>query len=90
MIVPLTVRYPGLMPIELDGAIQKVSFQVGSAGATTTAARHNEGRRVAQSYRDRRRIELQREAESDKKKLSPRGLARSWKASVYTRPRPQS
>jgi hypothetical protein len=88
--VPQNVRYPGLVWIELDGAIQHVTFQVGTSGATTTAARNNEHLRTVMSFRDRRRIERQREAEADKKKISPRNLARSWKANAYTKSRPRS
>ncbi len=78
-LIPQTVRLGGLVPIELDGAIQRISFHVGGSGAMTTVARHNEQSRVHLPHKERRRIEGQRDAEDIKKKLSPRSLARSWK-----------
>jgi hypothetical protein len=83
-VVPQTARYPGLAPIELDGAIQRISFRVGGAGTMTTVARHNEQSRVNLPHKERRRIEGQRDVEHIKKKLSTRNLARAWKASPIT------
>lgn len=88
--VPQTAHYPGLLSIDLDGAIQQVGFQVGRSGATTTAARNNDLPRVALSHRDRRRLERQRETEAAAGELSPRGLARSLKTNPHTKPRPNA
>lgn len=87
---PQTVRYPGIVPVVLDGAIQQVSFHVGRSGATTTVARHNERSRMAMTHGQRRRIERQRDAEAIKARISQHGLARAWKNSPRTRPRPQA
>jgi hypothetical protein len=74
--MPQTVRYGGLVPIELDGAIEQISFHVGSAGTTTHVARHTELPRAALTYQHRRRIERQRAAEDTPASISPRGLGR--------------
>ncbi len=85
--VPQKARYGGLVPIQPDGAIEHVSFHVGAAGATTTVARHNELPRGALPYKERRRIERQREATDAKTRTSSRNLARASKSSPYTQPR---
>jgi hypothetical protein len=55
----LTMRYPGLRLIELDGAIQQVSLHVSTSGATTTISRGNELPNLGRSYLMMRRLERQ-------------------------------
>ncbi len=55
----LTMKYPGLRLIELDGAIQQVSLQVGTSGAWTTISRGNELPNMGRSYLMMRRLERQ-------------------------------
>ena len=50
-----TVEYAGIIPIEPDGAVQQVTWQVGALGATTTASRNTEhDRRVPRDCETRR------------------------------------
>jgi hypothetical protein len=53
------MKYPGLRLIELDGAIQQVSLQVGTSGAWTTISRGNELPNMGRSYLMMRRLERQ-------------------------------
>ncbi len=68
---PYTRKYAGLRDIQLDGAIQNVTWSVGPSGATTTASRNTEQLERVQPYRARRRQEhvrqLEREKQEEKK-----------------------
>jgi hypothetical protein len=55
----LTMKYPGLRVIELDGAVQQVSLQIGTSGAWTTISRGNELPNMGRSYLMMRRLERQ-------------------------------
>jgi hypothetical protein len=59
---PRQVQTAGIVPVELDGAIEQVTYQIGSSGATTTVAQGGEPSRYAVSYRERRRAEQLRSA----------------------------
>ena len=59
---PRQVRTAGIYPIDLDGAIAQVTYQIGPSGATTTVARGSEPSSFAASHGERRRAELSREA----------------------------
>ncbi len=49
-----TATYAGIKPIELDGAIQSVSWSIGSGGARTTATRNQDtGDQTTISFRAR-------------------------------------
>lgn len=58
--LPQSIKYAGLQPIPLDGAIQQVVFAVGSSGTTTTAVRNTELHASTLSYRERRNLERSR------------------------------
>lgn len=59
---PQTIVYDGLVPIELDGAIQHVTYIVGIAGgASTVVSRDNERVTRIIPYRERRMLEQLRE-----------------------------
>lgn len=60
---PQHVRYPGLLPFELDGAVQEISFHVNASGTTTKITRDMEAPRGGFGYEDRRRAERARELE---------------------------
>jgi hypothetical protein len=85
---PQTIRYCGLVPVELDGAIGQVSFSIGPAGTTTTAVRNNESPLPARSYQQMRRMERWRATEGVARRLSPRNLARWLKINPHAKPRP--
>lgn len=87
---PQTVRYAGLVPVELDGAIEHVGFHVGQGGATTTATRQAEpvGGGVSQSLK--RRLERQHEVDEAVRRTRPRHLSRILKGNSSSRPRPRS
>jgi hypothetical protein len=54
-VTPEFVRYSGWLPVELDGAIQAVSWQMDQSGATTTVQRNNDdGSETTQAYQMRR------------------------------------
>lgn len=57
---PRQVQAAGLYPIDLDGGIQQVTYQVGPSGATTTVARGSEPSSIASSHGERRRSEVAR------------------------------
>jgi hypothetical protein len=60
--LPQTIAYSGLWKIDLDGAIQQVTFSIGtSGGATTTVSRNTEQYRYVDPYKERRMQEIQRE-----------------------------
>lgn len=40
--IPQEAQFPGLVPVDLDGAIQQVSWSIGASGTTTRASRNNE------------------------------------------------
>jgi hypothetical protein len=60
---PQHVRYAGLVPIELDGAIQEISFHLDAKGTTTKISRDMEMPRGGFGHEDRRRAERLRDAE---------------------------
>lgn len=53
-----TRRYIGIIPIDLDGRRQQVSYSIGPGGATTTASENTEHSHNIPSYPARRRFEL--------------------------------
>jgi hypothetical protein len=75
---PRTLKYPGLWPISLDGAIQQVTWEVGPSGATTIASRNDESIPFVPSYREVRRRQ-QSNADSDQRhhEKAARSRARS-------------
>jgi hypothetical protein len=87
--MPQTAHYVGLIPIELDGAIQQVSFQVGVTGTTTSVARNNDAPRLGRPHWHMRRVERQRAAEAIVAQLGTRSLARSLKNHPHSKPRPR-
>jgi hypothetical protein len=58
---PQTVTYGSLRYVDLDGAIQHVTWSVGKDGPKTTACRNNERRTLVQSKDERRLIERMKE-----------------------------
>jgi len=55
---PETRRYAGLFPIQLDGAIQQVTYWVDEEGFTRTQASYNcEAHEFAPPYREKRKLE---------------------------------
>jgi hypothetical protein len=65
---PREAKVIGIHPIELDGAIGQVTYQVGPTGATTSVARNCEVSRVALSYREKRRSDAARQAGDEAKR----------------------
>lgn len=58
MLTPETATYPGFIPIELDGAIQQVTYTIETSGlSTTTASYGTEHSLVVPSYEERRAME---------------------------------
>ena len=55
---PQEIKYMGLIPINLDGAIQQVTWTVGPQGATTQASRNTEHSYYLPPYAERRFLEL--------------------------------
>ena len=51
------VQYAGIWPFELDGAIQQISWTMGSTGATTRVSRNEEFDTAVPRHRERRRRE---------------------------------
>jgi len=84
---PQTAHYAGLVPLDLDGAIQHVSYHVSTAGTTTAAARDNELSSGLWRYHGRRRIERQDMNEERQRRLTARHVARICKSSSQTKPR---
>lgn len=68
--VPTTKRYLGLRRIELDGAIHQVTYSVGTSGAFTTACRNTEDIDLVPPYKERRRLEKQRQSADRLKRLT--------------------
>jgi hypothetical protein len=87
---PQTVRYPGLVRLELDGAIEHVGFHVGRGGATTTATRQGEPARGGFGQALKRGFERQREVDQALRRTRPRQLAQALKHNSSTKPRPRS
>ncbi len=58
---PQTRKYAGLVAINLNGAIQHVTWTVGGQGATTTASRNTEQLNRIMPFKRRRELEKQRE-----------------------------
>jgi len=58
---PQVNRYIGLIAAELDGAIQQIVLSIGRSGATTLVARNDEDLTETISYRQRRKLDEQRE-----------------------------
>lgn len=70
-----TLVYSGLWPIELDGTIQRVSYNVGAPFASTTVERGRDpGTRQALPYKLARALEKMKSAQEVQKKLQPRQL----------------
>ena len=68
---PQSVTYAGLQQLELDGAIQQVTYQCGPRGFTTAASRNTEDLDRTPSYKEKRQMESQAasritQAEADK------------------------
>lgn len=58
-IVPAQATYSGFVPIDLDGTIQQVSYEISSSGETTTTASYGyEHSLIVPSFEERRRIAL--------------------------------
>ena len=55
--LPQEIAYAGLIPLSPDGAIQAVTWTVGSSGATTRASRNDEINIPIIPYRERRMLE---------------------------------
>lgn len=65
------VQYAGIKPIDLDGAIQQVSWSVGPSGATTHASRNSEFAIYAPSFKEKfRKQQLDRVEKNASKLLS--------------------
>ena len=58
---PQSIRYMGLLDVDVDGAIQQISFDVSAGGTTTTLSRNTEELLRVPSYKEMRRIERQRD-----------------------------
>lgn len=58
---PQIVRYIGIKRIELDGAIRQLTFAIGQDGTFTTVARNSELLDRVIPYRERRRLEADRD-----------------------------
>jgi len=54
MKLPQSISYPGLMLVELDGAIQHITFSVGENGCTTVISRNTERRDCVDTYKEMR------------------------------------
>jgi hypothetical protein len=54
----LTREYNGIVPIDCDGAISQVTWEVGGSGASTKASRNSEHSIYVPPYRARRRAEF--------------------------------
>lgn len=54
---PQEITYAGLVPIQLDGAIQQVTWSGGPQGCTTRASRNTEHAHYVPSYKERRQLE---------------------------------
>jgi hypothetical protein len=67
--------YNGIVPIQLDGAIAQVTWEVGPNGAMTTASRNSEHALHLPSYPERLRIEYQR----GKLRDEPQADVRQWR-----------
>ncbi len=78
---PETVVFPGFQLVDLDGAIQQLSLQIGSSGTTTTISRGNEIPRLGRSYVSTR--QLQRQAPATRRP-SPRELAQALRTNPRT------
>jgi hypothetical protein len=59
----LTRDYNGIMPLQLDGAISQITWEVGGNGALTTASRNTEHSIWVPPYPARRRAEFLRPAQ---------------------------
>ncbi len=68
---PQSVTYVGMQQLDLDGAIQQVTYQCGPRGFTTAASRNTEDLDRTPSYKEKRQMEYQAasritQAEADK------------------------
>ncbi len=79
--LPYTRKYAGLRYIQLDGAIQNVTWSVGPSGATTVASRNTEQLEHVAPYRDRRRQQWIRRAVAQTRGYIEgiKGLVSWWK-----------
>ncbi|OHB81787.1 MAG: hypothetical protein A2W31_06575 [Planctomycetes bacterium RBG_16_64_10] len=62
-------RYPGLVKVELDGAISQVTYTLGSEGISTAVYRNDEDLRRVIPFGERRRMERDRDAAAVKQKI---------------------
>ena len=70
-----TLTYSGIYPIELDGTIQRVTYNIGAPFASTTVERGRDpGNRDAIPYRLARALERMKAAQDLQRKLEPRRL----------------
>lgn len=88
IVEPQFAIYPGVVSVELDGAIRQVSFRIGGSGATTTVTRNNESPHLGQPYKAMRRTERGRAIDLASGQSTPRNLARSLKTNLHAKPRP--
>lgn len=58
---PQSATYMGLIDVELDGAIQQITYTVNAGGAETTVSRNTEELTHAGSYQEHRALEKQRD-----------------------------
>lgn len=71
---PSSATYAGLFPIELDGALQCVTWKVGGGAFTTIQRNQDLGSPTTIPYKNRRNLERKRGVEQNTKKLSPQQL----------------
>lgn len=64
---PQSREYPGLLPVDLDGAIQHVMYVINGEGCKTTVSRNNELLDYTLPFKDRRRIDWAAEQAKTKK-----------------------
>lgn len=61
---PSSKKYPGILAIELDGALHAITWEIGPRGGFTTIQRHQDrGSSGSIPYRLRRQLERQKEAD---------------------------
>ncbi len=66
---PHQIRAAGIWPVDLDGAIEQVTYQVGTSGATTTVSRGSEPVNAVLGHRERRRAEIAEQQASNARLL---------------------
>ncbi|MEX0675969.1 MAG: hypothetical protein WD063_02760 [Pirellulales bacterium] len=80
--LPRQVMAIGIRPIELDGAIGQVSYQVGPSGATTAVARNSEPSNLALAYGERRASESARRSAEEARKSRTSAAIRQIRRAV--------